>query len=86
MVDAVSERQSAERIVAAMAQLRLIGKRRVLDGLVTLGFVSWFLSRSRRRRPSAATLMAMGNEEFAAFLRSRGLKTASEYSNSGQHR
>ena len=62
-----------------MTQLRSIGIRGVLGGLLTIGVLSWLVARLQRRRPSAAELMAMSDNELGSFLRKRGLRTLSDY-------
>jgi hypothetical protein len=62
-----------------MTQLRSIGIRGVVGGLLTIGVLSWLVSRLQRRRPTAAELMAMSDDELETFLRNRGLRTLSDY-------
>ena len=73
-------RHHAQRVaaLATVIQLRSIGVRRVVGGLLTIGFLSWLYARLQGRRPSASELMAMSDSEFASFIRKRGLRTVSD--------
>lgn len=48
----------------------------VIGGLLGLtGMIGMLGLRNRKRRPSAADLMRMSDEEFAAFVSASGIKT-----------
>jgi hypothetical protein len=55
-----------------------MGIRGVVGGILTIGLLSWLYARVQRRRPSAAALMAMSDSDLEAFIRKRGLRTASD--------
>ena len=61
-----------------MTQLRSVGVRGIVGGLLAIGAVRWLHGRLHRRRPSAAELLAMSDAEFASFIRKRGLRTVSD--------
>jgi hypothetical protein len=61
-----------------MTQLRSIGIRGVVGGLLTIGLLSWVFARLQRRRPTTAELMAMSDDELESFIRKRGLRTVSD--------
>ena len=68
-----------------MTQLRLVGIRGVVGGLLTIGILSWLFTRLQRRRPTAAELMAMSDDQFESFLRARGLHTVSDLPAAVEH-
>jgi hypothetical protein len=61
-----------------VTQLRSIGIRGVVGGILTIGLLSWLYARVQHRRPSAAELMAMSDGDLEAFIRKRGLRTVSD--------
>ena len=69
----------------ALIEPKLVGARGsrsrlpILGGLIALtGLIGLRLtSRLRRRRPTGAQLLGMTDAEFAAFIRSSGIKTRS---------